>query len=169
MLVPMIVIASGCVLFGVYNALPLNTLIQPILGEARLEGHSFAGWPASVMLVVLTVVALAAAVFNHLYGVKKTGRGIGAVDHIHHAPILSKIYDMAEKGFFDPYDIGLKLVGLLARLAWYIDRGVDWIYDGFSVDMCDFFSGALRKAHTGNYSTYIVWALVALIAILILI
>ena len=39
MLLPMIIIAAFCVLFGVYNALPLRHLIQPILGEARMEGR----------------------------------------------------------------------------------------------------------------------------------
>ena len=73
MLVPMIVIAGFCVLFGLYNALPLNTLIQPILG-ARLEGHSFAGWPHSVPLVLFTLIALGAALANHYYGVKKSGK-----------------------------------------------------------------------------------------------
>lgn len=165
MLIPMIVIASACVLFGVYNSLPLNKLIQPILGENRLEGHSFAGWPASLMLVTLTIIALAAALINHIYGVKKTGSGIGAVDHIHYAPGLSKIYDMAEKRFFDPYDIGLKIVAVIAKIAWFIDRKVDWIYDNFSVDTAYLLTGGIIKMHTGNYATYIIWSLIALTAI----
>ena len=46
MLVPMIIIAAICILFGVYNALPLNSFIQPILGQHKLEGHNFAGFPS---------------------------------------------------------------------------------------------------------------------------
>ena len=50
MLVPMLVIAGLCVVFGIWNYLPLQKLIQPILGE-RLAGHDFSGWPHSVKLI----------------------------------------------------------------------------------------------------------------------
>ncbi|MDD2752451.1 MAG: proton-conducting transporter membrane subunit, partial [Candidatus Omnitrophica bacterium] len=43
MLVPMITIAAICIIFGVFNFLPIKYLIQPILGEGRLEGHNFSG------------------------------------------------------------------------------------------------------------------------------
>ncbi len=75
MLVPMIVIAGLCILFGVWNALPLDNLIQPILPAQMLEGrHTFAGWPASLMLVGFTVAVLALALVNHLVGAKRPGR-----------------------------------------------------------------------------------------------
>lgn len=167
MVIPMVVIASICVLFGVYNVLPLEKLIQPILGEIRMEGHTYAGLPHSVTLVVMSVVFLLAALFNHLFGVKRTGKGIGAVDHIHYAPILSTIYDKAEQRFFDPYDIGLKIVHGIAKIAWGIDRAIDWIYEGLSVRMAYAFSGAVRQAHTGSISSYILWSLVGIICVII--
>ena len=77
MLIPMIILAAVCILFGVYNALPLNNLIQPILGEHRLEGLNFAGFPSNIILIIVTAVVLIAAFLNHLYGVKKTGGGLG--------------------------------------------------------------------------------------------
>ncbi|MHB9154604.1 MAG: NADH-quinone oxidoreductase subunit 5 family protein [Endomicrobiales bacterium] len=166
MLVPMIVIASFCILFGVYNALPLNTLIQPILG-ARLEGHNYAGFPFSALLVIMTVLVLIAAYLNHLYGTRKTGSGLGAADHIHHAPVLQRTYDLAEKRFFDPYDIGLRLVGLGATAAWYIDRGINWIYDAFSVRTAYAVSNGIRRAHTGDYSLYLLWSLAGLVVIVL--
>ncbi len=71
MLTPMIVIASGCILFGVYNPLPLKSLIQPILGT-RLEGHNFSGLPHNWTLVYISIGVLLLALLNHMYGVAKT-------------------------------------------------------------------------------------------------
>jgi len=158
MLVPMIVIASACVLFGLWNALPLNNLIQPILGE-RLEGHNYAGFPTSMMLVVLTIVVLIAAFLNHIYGVKKSGSALGAADHIHHAPGLSDIYIRAEKRFFDPYNIGLHIVNGISRVAWLIDRATDWLYNDFSVKAAFFFTSVIRRCHNGSYARYVLWSL----------
>ncbi|MEI8175822.1 MAG: proton-conducting transporter membrane subunit [Candidatus Omnitrophota bacterium] len=171
MLLPMVVIAGICVLFGVANALPIRAFIQPVLGERLLEGHDFAGMPANIWLVIGTVVVLAAALANHLWGVRKYGSGIKAVDHIHHAPVLSGIYDRAEKRFFDPYTIGLAIVALVARVSWWCDRGIDFIYDVASVKAVTAATERIKKAHTGNYSLYLGWSLAgaAIIGIFLLV
>jgi NADH-quinone oxidoreductase subunit L len=162
MLLPMIIIAWFCILFGVYNALPLRHLIQPILGAERMEGHDFAGLPKNLMLIIITCVVIIAAILNHLYGVKKTGKGIGAVDHIHHAPVLSVIYDKAEKRWFDPYDLGLAVVGLFSRIGFGIDRAFDWLYDGFTVSMTGGLSRIISRLHNGSYVTYLLWSLLGI-------
>jgi NADH-quinone oxidoreductase subunit L len=167
MLVPMITIAAFCVLFGVYNALPLRHLIQPILGAARLEGHDFSGFPHSVFLVGMTFVSLLAAYLNHVWGVRRTGTGLGAVDHIHHAPGLSQIYDKAERRFFDPYDIGVKIVNVYANIAFSLDRGIDWLYNVFTVKLTYAFTNGIRELHNGSYSTYILWSLTGIVAVVI--
>lgn len=159
MLIPMIVIAGLCVLFGVYNALPLQHLIEPILGQGRLEGHSMAGWPASVTLVGFTVLALLVALLSHWYGVKKSGCGLGAANHIHHAPVLHTIYDKAEKRWFDPYDVGLKIVHGISKLAWWIDRAIDFIYNKVLVYIAYGLTRDIRALHTGSYATYLLWAI----------
>jgi NADH:ubiquinone oxidoreductase subunit 5 (subunit L)/multisubunit Na+/H+ antiporter MnhA subunit len=163
MLLPMIIIAGGCVLFGVYNPLPLNNLIQPILG-ARLE-HSYAGLPASWTLVAVSLVVLSLALINHLLGAKKAGSGIGAVDHIHHAPGLSKVYDLAERRYFDPYNISMIFINIAAKILFWIDRGIDWIYNRFIVSITNFASRMIRTAHTGNYSLYVLWSIAGMAAI----
>ncbi len=169
MLVPMLVLVAGCILFGVYNPLPLHGLIQPILGEARLEGHDYAGLPHSALLVVLTCVALAVAVANHLWGAKRSGSGLHAVDHIHHAPGLAAVYGMAERRAFDPYDQGLVVVRGFSLVAWWFDRGIDWVYDVVSVRVARSLGQALRSAHTGSYAVYVVWSLAGVIAIALLV
>lgn len=166
MLIPMIVIAFFCILFGVWNALPLNKLIQPILG-ARLEGHNFAGWPTNSSVVIITVAVLTAALLNHLYGVKRTGSPLKAADHIHYAPGLRVIYENAEKGRFDPYNIGMGLAGIFAACCRTCDKAVNWIYDVFTPAVTGVITGAIRNLHDGSYKTYIIWS-VAATAIIVL-
>jgi NADH:ubiquinone oxidoreductase subunit 5 (subunit L)/multisubunit Na+/H+ antiporter MnhA subunit len=163
-LLPMIVIAFLCVLFGVYNPLPLNILIQPILG-ARLE-HSYAGLPGNWWLVLGTVIALGLAVANHIFGVKRTGKGIGAADHIHYAPGLSAMYDLADRKFFDPYDVGMKFTVWFSRLLWRLDRLVDWLYETAAVGLAFAGSALIRWCHSGNLSNYVVWSLAGTVFII---
>jgi len=166
MLLPMITIAGLCVLFGVYNALPLRRLIQPILGE-RLEGHDYSGLPTNLFLIVATVVVLVAAVLNHLWGAKRAGGGLGADDHIHHAPVLNELYDGAEKRWFDPYEIGLKIVRFAALVLWQVDRIIDFVYETVVVIGTQVAVALVRAPHTGSYALYLLWALIgfALVAL----
>lgn len=166
MLLPMIVIAAVCVLFGVYNALPLQKLIQPILG-ARLEGHDFSGWPHSGKLVLLTCVVLVLALLNHLYGVRRTGRGVGAVDHIHYAPVLSGIYARAERRFFDTYEIGLKFCRGIAAVSWAVDRFVNWLSDVFAVGISLYLARWISRRHSGSYALYLGWSLAGVVILIV--
>lgn len=167
MLLPMITIAAFCVLFGVFNTLPLRHLIQPILGEARMEGRDFSGFPRSAFIVGMTLVCLLAACLNHRWGVRRTGKGIGAVDHIHYAPVLSQIYNKAERGFFDPYDIGMKVVNVYANIAFGVDRSFDWFYNVLVVKLTYVFTDGIRELHNGSYATYIVWSLTGIVAVVL--
>ncbi|MBF0409333.1 MAG: NADH-quinone oxidoreductase subunit L [Candidatus Riflebacteria bacterium] len=159
MLIPMITLASLCVYLGLYNQFPI-TKIEHVLGEAKLAGKHFYGWPHSTALVVATVIALVLAVINHIYGYFKSGKGIGAVDHIHHAPFLSDVYDLAEKKAFDPFEIGKKFINSMAMLLRAIDSGIDWIYEGYLNGGAKIFSDLICSIHTGSYSVYMIWSLV---------
>ena len=164
MLFPILTLAGLCVLFGVYNVLPLEYLIQPVLGE-RLQGQSFAGFHVNYLLVGGTLVVLAAAIINHLWGAKKTGSGLKAVDHIHYAPVAHQLYDQAEKGNFDPYNIGLGTVGVVARIAWIIDRTIDFVYDRVTVGITYTFTAGIRKLHTGSHTMYLAWLFIGLVLV----
>ena len=167
MLVPMIVIAAGCIIFGIWNAIPIKIFIQPILGQGMLEGHDFSGLPKNMSLVIITIIVLAVAVLNHLYGVWKTHSGLKSVDHIHYAPVLAIVYDKAEKRYFDPFNIGMKIAGAAADLASLADKAIDWAYNVFSVRSAGLITAGIRRLHTGNYSTYIIWSVGGAAAILI--
>jgi NADH-quinone oxidoreductase subunit L len=90
------------------------------------------------------------------------------VDHIHYAPVLFGIYDKAEKKYFDPYEIGMRIALYFSRFLNVIDRAIDWVYDVAAVQMTVVPARVLSLAHSGNYSAYVVWALLgaALIAYL---
>ncbi|MGD0999678.1 MAG: proton-conducting transporter membrane subunit [Candidatus Brocadiia bacterium] len=156
MLAPMIVIAALCVLFGVWNALPVNHLgqITPLAGP-----EPFAGMQFHPLLAGLAVLALAAALVHHLLGAKAHGGGLHAVDHIRNAPGLCSVYDGAEKRYFDPYDLGMKLLGVISAIGWACDRGLDWVYDRLAVGAARGLGWSIRAVHTGNASLYVLWAL----------
>jgi NADH-quinone oxidoreductase subunit L len=155
----MIVIALLCVLFGVWNILPIKYLIQPVLGERLLEGRNFYGIPTNATLVIITILVLIAAVINHIYGVKRTGSALKAADHIHYAPILSKIYEKAERRYYDPYEIGRKLVKLFSGAMWSIDRWIDRIYNDLAPKLAYAITERIRELHDGSYKTYMIWSL----------
>jgi NADH-quinone oxidoreductase subunit L len=189
-LLPMIVIAAGCVFFGLWNYVPLNHLIEPVVRNSIGAGAwaaslqamgfehttadgllTFAGViPHNWLLAAMALVAIVGALFNHLLGVRINGSGLAAVDHIHYAPMLETIYDKADNQFFDPYRAGMVLVGYASKLAWWIDRLVDWLTDAAAVSVTSLFSRSVRWAHNGDYSRYLLWSLagtVVVIAILV--
>lgn len=166
MLLPMTIIASGCILFGVYNTLPLQHLIEPILGN-RLE-HTNAGLPHNWMLVLISSIVLVLAFLNHLYGIKRTGKSIGAVDHIHYAPGLKTIYKYAELRYFDPYNIGLNIINIGSEISYYIDRAIDWVYNSFIVWLVNILSVWSRKIYNGSQSVFVGWPLAGVIVIIII-
>lgn len=166
MLIPMVIIACLCVGFGIFNATVIKTFFLPVLGAHAGEYH-FGGMPQNIVLIVITLVVLAAAVLNHYCGVKRTGSGLKAVDHIHYAPILHWIYDKADTRFFDPYELGMKCVALFCRFCFWCDRLIDWVYDSFAVNLTFFFTERIRRAHTGNYSTYLGWSLLGTLAVVV--
>jgi NADH:ubiquinone oxidoreductase subunit 5 (subunit L)/multisubunit Na+/H+ antiporter MnhA subunit len=171
MLVPMIVLAGLCILFGVANALPIERLIQPALGSAMEGAHggTFAGFPTNMLLVALTAGVLVLAILNHAFGVRKTGKGLGAVDHIYHAPGLASIYRLQATGVLDPYRMLNGGVGLAAKGLFAIDRAIDWIYQTLATKSALAASWILRRLHSGNVNRYILWALAGAAAIVLVV
>jgi hypothetical protein len=161
MLAPMVIIAALCVFFGLGNALPIDGLIVPAVGKHFADAKEVSGWlPHQWGLVAATVVVLTLAVLNHRWGVKRAGTGLGAVDHIHHAPVAHQLYDAAEKRRFDPYEIALWFVNAVAELAFMADRAIDAIYDKLATACARISSLKLSKLHDGSHATYMAWSVV---------
>jgi NADH-quinone oxidoreductase subunit L len=158
MLFPMIVIAAGCVFFGLHRSFPIGQLVQPAV-ENRLEGQDFSFLLPNTKLVAVTVIMLLMAIVNHIFGAKMKGSGLKAVDYIHDAPILSGIYVKAEKGCFDPYEWVRALMRGFSGILWRLDRGIDWIYNAGFPGCAQALANTLRRWHSGSYVTYLGWSL----------
>jgi NADH-quinone oxidoreductase subunit L len=168
MLFPMFTISAVCVIFGVFNRIPLNKLILPILNPEVLMHHNFNVFNSNMKLIAISAVVLFLAMLNHFYGVAMKKSALHALDHIRFAPGLSTIYDLAEKGVFDPYNLGLRLVNLLARLSFVVDRRINWAYDFLVARLSTDISSQLKKVHSGNFSVYLSWSLLGFAAIIII-
>jgi NADH-quinone oxidoreductase subunit L len=168
MLIPMIVIAGFCILFGVYNQLPLRSLIQPAVANSMPHEviKDFSGWPHSVVLVVISVVVLLLALANHMFGVRRTKSAVGAVDHIHYAPGLKQIYGWAEKRYFDPYDLSRYVVKAISQILFAIDRAIDWFYNTFCIWVATSLSKLLKKSFSGNFAASVTWSLIGIVIII---
>jgi len=168
MLIPMIILALTCIFFGVFNHLPIRHFIQPVLGQ-RIELSSFTGAPANLMLILITLLVLAAAIAHHFIAAKITGSGLKAAEHIHYAPVLSALYRWAEKKYFDPYEAGIRLMRKTANLLRKIDRRIDWVYESLITRAAYGCSRAIRRMHAGYYVIYVIWSLLGALLVMLFI
>ncbi len=161
MLVPMGVMAALSVIFGVFNPLPLDRMLNPALGYTEV----FSGWPHSALLVIVSLVVLAAAVVDHIYGSRKSGSALNAADHIHYAPVLKSIYKAAEKGYFDPYNLLIWSINAYSAVCSYVEKGVSWFYDTAVVVTFEGAAELLHRANNGSLARYVVFALTGVLAV----
>lgn len=161
MLVVMIIIAFCCILLGLFNGLALNKLFQPAAGVHLEERASL-----NLVLVVITVLVLVGAFLHHLFGVRISGSGLKAVDHIHDAPVLSTLYHWQEKKYFDPYELARRLMSIISKQLSRFDRLINWVYDSFLVKISYAISRGIRHIHAGYYVLYVIWSFVGAILIM---
>ncbi|MGC8867384.1 MAG: NADH-quinone oxidoreductase subunit L [Elusimicrobiales bacterium] len=153
-IVPMISLAAMCIIFGFGAYLPISKLIEPsinslgYISSMELSGFHF----DNLFLVSLTVII--AALSNHIIGWSLTGKASKASDHIHYAPILCKIYEWAEKGYFDPYVLFRYFFSWFSRILFKIDRGFDWLIDSFPSFVSVNLSRTVSSIHSGVYNYY---------------
>ncbi|MCL1846748.1 MAG: NADH-quinone oxidoreductase subunit L [Coriobacteriia bacterium] len=166
MLVPLVVLAFFCVLFGVYNPLPLHGLVEPTLGSALT--HSFAGLPHNWLVAGISVAVLLLAVANHYYGVKRSGSALGSSDHIHYAPVLKPVLAAAEAGKTDPYNLAGAVMDVFALVLATIDKAIDWFYMKLVTGIAAALGRGLENAHTEKPWHYVLWVLVGGVAVTVL-
>jgi NADH-quinone oxidoreductase subunit L len=160
MLAPMVVIAAGCLLFGLGNALPVYGLVVPAVAAHLEPGHHLAGiLPGTPVLAWMTVLVLAMAVAHHLEGARRAGSALGAVDHIHHAPGARRLYQAAERRVFDPYDNALRFLNMLARIGRAVDRGTDFLVDQLASTVAAALAALSRALHSGTHARYLAWVI----------
>ena len=164
MLLPMGVLASLCIVFGVINTWPLDGILSPALGDTEV----YSGWPRSAALVIISVIVLILAVCDHIYGCRKSGSAINAADHIHYAPGLKSIYAAAERLWFDPYHWMMHAVNAWSALCIFIERGVSWFYDVAAVEAVKDAGNLLRRFNNGSLSRYLGVAITGVAGIIII-
>jgi formate hydrogenlyase subunit 3/multisubunit Na+/H+ antiporter MnhD subunit len=168
---PILILASLCILFGVYNKLPLKAFIEPIL-----EGHTEGGAPLDFSahalalfnpIALISVGCLVVALLLHVYGWRKAGRVAHlASEPVHNFPGLRQVYDLAEKRVFDIYEQGIIFLRWLSDwLFKLIDRPIDAFYNRVVTAVGQAFTGVLQAAHTGRYANYLAWCIGGLLAV----
>lgn len=166
MVIPTLILALGCILFGVWHSFPLDVLLKPALASSLFPGINTVRFTFELSeMLWVTIIILGLAFFNHLLGVKLSGRGLGASEHIHQAKGLKQIYDLAEARVFDIYVQGRKFGVYPAKGLFMADRAVDWFYQVLVPRIAWVFT-SLRRLHSGLFSTYLAWSLMGLIFIL---
>ena len=166
---PLLVLAALCVLFGVYNKLPLTLFIQPILaGHAEAGAHlDFTSHALDLLnpVALISIGCLVLAFLLHRHGFLKSGRkAYLASEPVHNLPGVHKMYDWAEARVFDPYEQGVKaLHGLSTVLYKAVDRPIDFVFEKIVTVTGERFTGILKKAHNGHYANYLAWCLAGLI------
>lgn len=163
-LLPVCALSLLCVLFGLYNALPLDKFLVPSLGF----DEKFSGWPHSSALIAISTGVLLLAVLDHIYGSRKTKNPLNAADHIHYAPILKSVYAAADRGIFDMYNWMLSAAAGFCAVCAGIERGVSWVYDKGVPGLVISAGTALHKFDNGRLSRYL-WLAAAGVALLTLI
>jgi formate hydrogenlyase subunit 3/multisubunit Na+/H+ antiporter MnhD subunit len=166
---PILVLAGLCILFGVYNKLPLTLFITPIVApHAEAGAHlDFTSHALAVLnpVALISIACLVLAFLLHRYGFLKGGRkAYLASEPVHNLPVVHQVYDLAERRVFDPYEQGVKgLRGLSMALYKGVDRPIDFIFEKVVTVTGEKFTGILRKAHNGHYANYLAWCLAGLI------
>ncbi|MBC7350679.1 MAG: NADH-quinone oxidoreductase subunit L [Candidatus Aminicenantes bacterium] len=168
---PILILAALCITFGVYNKLPLQNFIQPILqGHAGASEHlDFTAHALDLFnpIAGVSILCLIIALGIHFYGWTRGGKkAYLASEPIHNLPVLHKLYDLSEARFFDLYEQGVKFLQWLSRLLFrFIDRPVDYVYEKVVTAVGRTFTGLLQKAHNGQYANYLAWTVGGLVVV----
>ncbi|MBP6909095.1 MAG: NADH-quinone oxidoreductase subunit L [Candidatus Saccharicenans sp.] len=168
---PILILAVLCITFGVYNKLPLENFIQPVVaGQAEPGQHlDFTAGALNLFTPVagVSLLCLLIALGLHFYGWNRGGKkAYLASEPIHHLPVLQQLYDLSEARFFDIYEQGVKFLAWLSKILFkFVDRPIDFIYEKVVVSIGRFFTVLFQKAHNGQYANYLAWTIGGLIAI----
>jgi formate hydrogenlyase subunit 3/multisubunit Na+/H+ antiporter MnhD subunit len=169
--IPILTLAGLCILFGVYNKLPLKGFIEPIL-EGHVEPGEHLEFSSHALAVfnpiaLISIGCLVVAFLIHRLGFLKYGRkAYLASSIIHDLPVIKQIYDLAEKRVFDIYEQGIRFLRWMSNVLFkLIDRPIDAIYEKAVTAVGRALTGLLRAAHTGNYANYLAWSIGGLLAV----
>jgi formate hydrogenlyase subunit 3/multisubunit Na+/H+ antiporter MnhD subunit len=169
--IPILVLAALCVVFGVYNWIPLKFFLEPILSSHLAAGETlnFTGHALALFnpIAMISMGCLLLALGLHIYGFKRGGNKAYMVSEpIHHLPVLNTLYDWAEARVFDLYEQGVKFLQALSGFLFkFVDRPIDFFYEKIVVTVGRGCTGILKAAHNGYYANYLAWTIGGLVLI----
>jgi NADH-quinone oxidoreductase subunit L len=170
-LIPILILAALCILFGVYNPLPLKNFIEPIFAGRGIaaEHLNFSKHALDLFNPVagISVLCLLIALGIHLYGWNRAQKkAYLASEMIHNLPVLKTLYRWSEARVFDGYEQGIRFLKLLSRVLFIgIDRTVDFFYEKVVTATGKALAQGLKKAHNGHYANYLAWCISGLVVI----
>lgn len=171
-LIPMIILAIICIIFGIYNYLPFKYFFEPMLEMQHEIGmhHDLSGHALDLVnpIAAVSILMLLVGLCIHLYGWNKAEkRAYMASEVIHRLPIARTLYDWAEARLFDLYEQGIKFLKGLARILYVvIDRPIDYFYEKTVTITGNTFTKLLQYAHNGHYANYLAWCIAGLVVII---
>ncbi len=163
--IPLLILAALCITFGVFNRLPLNNFIVPVVAPHAEGPESLAfihhGLALFNVVAMISMGMLVIGFLIHLYGFNRGGKkAYLASEPVHNLPVVHTLYDLSEKRTFDLYEQGMKFLrGLSVVLFKGIDRPIDFVYEKVVTRVGAWFGDLLRKAHNGAYANYLAWCL----------
>ena len=167
-LLPMIAFAAICIFFGFGAYWPIEKLIEPsLISIGIIPKYELAGFHLDELFAISIVVILL-AVANHILGYHLSGkRAFKSSDHIHHLPIIKEIYDLAEKKFFDLYELLMKGLPSFCGFIFKIDRFFDKLTDNMPSGVFNYLSEKISFSHNGSYSLYMAISITGIIIYLL--
>jgi NADH-quinone oxidoreductase subunit L len=169
--VPILILAALCVVFGIYNWIPLKFFLEPILSGHLPAGETlnFSSHALALFnpIAMISMGCLLLALGLHIYGFKRGGNKAYLVSEpIHHLPVLNTLYNWAEARVFDLYEQGIKFLQALSSFLFkFVDRPIDFFYERIVVSVGRACTGILKAAHNGYYANYLAWTIGGLVLI----
>ncbi|MCL5674682.1 MAG: NADH-quinone oxidoreductase subunit L [Candidatus Omnitrophica bacterium] len=162
LLIPMIILAFLCILFGLDSKMPIKFSIAPILkSHFPLVNLNFYSHALSVFTPAagITILCIIIAIAMYFLGWKKSGgKASVSSESLRYALIFKTLYDMAERKFFDIYEQGIVFLSALSEAVSIVfDRGMDYIYETAFVNTGKKITSLLKSAHNGKYANYLAW------------
>jgi NADH:ubiquinone oxidoreductase subunit 5 (subunit L)/multisubunit Na+/H+ antiporter MnhA subunit len=172
MLVPVLILALLCVVFGVFAFLPVENFLAPVMEKtvSGAELPNFRFWQAGTgttsqqgfwnpgLATAMILLGLVVGVIIYLLGNMK----FREADSFVGGETLPAEDRVTGGGFYET----IREMGFLKRIYTWAEAGYFDIYE-LGMRASNSVSGILKRMHTGVLNTYILWFLIGLIVFLV--
>ncbi|GAG75044.1 unnamed protein product [marine sediment metagenome] len=185
MTIPMVILASLCVGFGVFAyRLPLRLFILASVPGIPSPAEWIGWWqPGLATSLIIVGIIIGAVIYllskvrlfrestSYIGGEEVSPEmkvsGVDFYDTVRNFSGLSKIYEAAEKKKLDFYDWGMAVCRAMANILQILDRAIDYIWRGLA-HLAVLGGKGASLLHSGILPTYLAWYLIGLILLLLI-